>query len=319
MTGFESLEGRVAIVTGGARGVGAAICQDLVARGASVVVADNGASVDGRDTDPSVAQEFADRLGTSARPYTEDMSIPAAAKGAVDLAVDEFGGIDIVVNGAAILRDAFIFKTSPDNWDAVIRTNLSAAYYLLGAATPVMREQAKAGRGGEGDDPTYRWGRIVNLVSTVAYYGNYGQAAYGSAKGGLTALSRIVALDMSRSGVTSNAITPFAHSRVTEMIKPANDEQAAYKERALKISPDHVAKLVAYLCSEAAQNVSGQIFGVRGREVFLFSQPRPIASVTADGSEWDVTALAKAVEKDLSGKFSELITDLEAFNTDPAI
>lgn len=318
MTVSESLEGRVAIVTGGARGVGAAISQDLVARGAKIVVADNGASIDGRDTDPSVAQEFAGKLGVNALPYTEDMSIPAAAKGAVDLAVDTFEGLDIVVNAAAILRDAFIFKTSPDNWDAVIRTNLSAAYYLLGAATPVMREQAKVGRGGEGDSPSYDWGRIINLVSTVAYYGNYGQSAYGSAKGGLTALTRIVALDMARSGVTCNAVVPFAHTRVTEWIKPANDEQAAYKERALKIDPQHVTKLTAYLCSDAARGVTSQVIGVRGREIFLYSQPRPIAKFVTDQNP-SLDDVAKAVDQEFGDHFVEVITDLEAYNTDPVL
>lgn len=320
MTGSGSLEGRVAIVTGGARGVGAAISQDLAARGAAVIVADSGVEIDGRDSDPSVAQEFADKLGERGRAYTEDMSVPAAAKGVIDLAMDTWGGIDIVVNNAAILRDAFIFKASPDDWDAVIRTNLSSAYYLMGAATPVMRDQAKARRGlEEGKEGSYGWGRIINLVSTAAFYGNYGQAAYAASKGGLTALTRVVALDMARSGVACNAVVSFAHTRVTEAIQPANDEQAAYKERALKISPDHVAKLTGYLCSDAGRAVSGQIMGMRGREVFIFSQSRPAARAVAGEEGWTDDSLAAAVDGQLKEHFAELTTDLEAFNTDPVI
>ncbi len=329
MSDTNALEGRVAIITGGARGIGLAISEMLAARGASVIIADNGCDIDGRDPDPSVAQEVAGKLGEQARAYTSDMSVPAAAREAVDLAMEEFGGIDIVVNNAAILRDTLIFKPSVDDWDTVIRNNLSAAYYLIGAATPIMREQSKAGRGTEDgtEDGTengtegrkYTWGRIINLVSTAAFYGNYGQASYASAKGGLTSLMRITALDMMRSGITCNAVAPFAHTRVTEMIEPANDEQAAYKERGLTVPATHVGNLVGYLCSPAAQDVSGQLFGVRGREVMLFSQPRPIANIVAVGDEWDSDTLARTVDMELRGDFAELVTDLEIFNTDPKI
>ena len=316
MTGSGTLEGRVAIVTGGARGIGAAISSLLVARGASVVVADNGTSIDGRDGDPSVARDFADRLGARAVAYVEDMARAEAAAAAVDLAREAFGGIDIVINNAAILRDVLVFRGTPADWDSVIANNLSGAYYLVAAASAVMRDQAKAGRGtGE----AYDWGRIVNLVSTAAYIGNYGQASYASAKGGLTALMRITALDMARTRVTCNAVAPFAHSRVTDMIKPANDAQAAYKERALKVPADHVARLIGYLCSPAAQSVTGQILGVRGREVFVFSQPRPIAHVIAEHGPWDEDALAAAIESQLSPHFAPLETDLEVFNTEPHV
>ena len=137
MTDQNALEGRVAIVTGGARGIGLAISEMLVARGASIIIADNGCDIDGREPDASVAAEVADKLGDQVRAYTQDLSVPAAAREAVDLAVEEFGGIDIIVNNAAILRDSLVFKASADDWDTVIRTNLSAAYYLIGAATPI--------------------------------------------------------------------------------------------------------------------------------------------------------------------------------------
>lgn len=321
MMDINALDGRVAIVTGGARGIGLAISEMLVARGASVIVADNGCQIDGREPDPSVAEEIADKLGDRVRAFTKDMSVPAAAREAVDFAVEEFGGLDIVVNNAAILRDSLVFKASVDDWDTVIRNNLSAAYYLIGAATPVMREQSKAGRGiaEEDEGGKYIWGRIVNLVSTAAYYGNYGQASYASAKGGLTSLMRITALDMMRSGITCNAVAPFAHTRVTDMIEPANDEQASYKERGLTVPASHAANLVGYLCSPAAQDVSGQLFGVRGREVMLFSQPRPKANIVAVGDEWDSDTLARTVDKELRGDFADLVTDLEVFNTDPKI
>ncbi|MCY4547405.1 MAG: SDR family oxidoreductase [Defluviicoccus sp.] len=311
-----SLAGRVAIVTGGARGIGAAISTMLVERGASVVVADMGCGIDGRDPDPSLARAFADPLGERAVAYVEDMAVPAAAREAVALARDRFGGIDILVNNAAILRDAFVFRGTTADWDEAIRNNLSGAYYLIAAATPAMRDQAKSGRGGgEG----YGWGRIVNIVSSAAYIGNYGQASYASAKGGLTSLMRICALDMARSGVTCNAVAPFARSRVTESIVPANDEQAGYKERALGVPPEPVAGLVGYLCSPAAGGVTGQIFGVRGREVFVFSQPRPAARIVAEPGGWDEDALAAAVDRELKGAFAPLETDLEAFNTEPLV
>lgn len=313
---MTTLAGRVAIVTGGARGIGAAISTLLAERGASVVVADMGCAIDGRDGDPSVARSFAETLGENAVPYVDDMADPAAAREAVSLARERFGGIDILVNNAAILRDAFVFRGAAEDWDEVIRNNLSGAYYLISAATPAMRDQAKAGRGGGG---RYDWGRIVNIVSSAAYIGNYGQASYASAKGGLTSLMRIAALDMARSGVTCNAVAPFAHSRVTETIRPANDEQAAYKERALRVPAEPVAALVGYLCAPAASGVTGQIFGVRGREVFLFSQPRPAARIVAEPGGWDEDALAAAIDSELRSAFAPLETDLEAFNTDPLV
>ena len=231
------------------------------------------------------------------------------------LAVKKFGGLDILVNNAAILRDAFVFKLEPRDWEAVIRTNLSAAAFMTAAATPVLRDNAKSARGGN----PYGWGRIVNIVSTAGLYGNYGQAAYASAKAGLVGLTRVTALDMARAGVTANAIAPFAATRVTESIKPANEGQVLYKARAMKVPATHVATFAAFLCSPAAQKISGQLFGVRGREVFLFSQPRPVARMAKADGDWTPESLAGAVERELAPQFTELSTDLEAFNTEPVV
>ena len=305
------LEGRAALVTGGGRGIGRAIVERLHGDGASVVIADSGTGIDGNGSDPEVARSLAATLGKRAAPFTESIASPSAAAAAVGLAVERFGGIDIVVNNAAILRDAFIFKADPLNWDAVIRTNLTAPFHVLAAATPVMREQTKALRGGT----PYSWGRIVNIVSTAGFYGNYGQAAYASAKAGLLGLTRVVALDMQRSRVTCNAVAPFAATRVTDTIKPANPGQAAYKERALKVPAAAVAELVAWLAGPEAEDVSGQLFGVRGREVFLFAQPRPKARALSPGTE----GLGAAIAKELAPHYVELGTDLEAFGGDPVL
>ncbi|MGE0254708.1 MAG: SDR family NAD(P)-dependent oxidoreductase [Alphaproteobacteria bacterium] len=304
------LAGRVAVVTGGGRGVGAAIARGLHARGASVVIADSGTSIGGDGADPGVAAGLADELGARAAAFTESVASPSAAKALVDTAVDSFGGLDIVVSNAAILRDAFVFRADPYDWDAVIANNLSAAFYLLAAATPVLRDNGKAGRGGgEG----YRWGRIVTIVSTAGLYGNYGQSAYAASKAGLVGLTRVAALDMARSQVTANAVAPFAHTRVTDTIKPANEAQSAYKERALKIGAEHVGNLVGWLAGPDAGDVTGQVFGVRGREVFLFSQPRPARQAVHADAGWD------AVRRALEPGFVPLETDLEAFNTEPVL
>ncbi len=275
MTGL--LEGRAAIVTGAGRGIGRAIAEALVAEGASVIVADNGASIGGDDGDPEVARETAKALGKKAIAFSDSVASPGVARHLVELAVKQFGGIDIVVNNAAILRDAFVFRADPRDWDAVIRNNLSAPFYLINAASAVMREQGKSGRGGAGG---YDWGRIVNIVSSAGLYGNLGQAAYASAKAGLFGLTRVTAMDLARAQITANAVAPFARTRVTDIIQPANEAQKTYKERALKIGAHHVANLVTALCSPAGKGITGQLLGVRGREVFLFGQPRPVAKST---------------------------------------
>jgi NAD(P)-dependent dehydrogenase (short-subunit alcohol dehydrogenase family) len=307
--GTGTLAGHVALVTGGGRGIGRAIVEALHEAGASVVIADNGTAIDGAGADPAVATALAAELGSRAAAYVESIASPSTAAAAVDLALRRFGGIDIVVNNAAILRDAFIFKADALAWDAVIRNNLTAAYHVLAAATPAMREAQKAGRGAPSG-----WGRILNIVSTAGLYGTYGQAAYASAKAGLVGLTRVVALDMQRSQVTCNAVAPFAATRVTESIRPANAAQAAYKERALTVPARAAAELVAWLAGPEATGITGQLFGVRGKEIFLFSQPRPAARLINAGSN-----LGAAIAETLAPHYSELTTDLEAFATDPIV
>ena len=304
------LSGRVAIVTGGARGIGLAIVEELHRRGASVLIADSGVTIAGTEPVPAVAQSVASKLGTNTAAFCEDLSIPGAAERAVQSAVTAYGAIDIVVNNAAILRDSFIFKANRENWDQVIATNLSVPFALLAAATPLMREQQKNGRAP---------GRIVNIVSSAGLFGNFGQAAYASAKAGLMGLTRVVAMDMSRSKVTCNAIAPFAATRVTESIQPANDAQTAYKQRALRVPAHYVARLATFLSSNAHE-LTGQLFGVRGRELLLFSQPRPVArTLVSAGAAWDEAALAQAISREFAAGLTDLSTDLEFFNTEPIV
>jgi NAD(P)-dependent dehydrogenase (short-subunit alcohol dehydrogenase family) len=309
MTGL--LEGRAAIVTGAGRGIGRAIAEGLAAQGASVIVADVGASIGGEGVDPQPAREVAEKIGKKAIAFGESVASPGVAKQLVEMAVKNFGGIDIVVNNAAILRDAFVFRMTPGDWDAVIHNNLSAPFYLINAASAVMRDQGKSGRGGA----TYDWGRIVNIVSSAGLYGNLGQSAYASAKAGLFGLTRVAAMDLQRAAITVNAVAPFARTRVTDIIQPANDAQKTYKERALKIGAHHVANLVTALCTPAAKGITGQLLGVRGREVFLFGQPRPVGKLDVDKPE----TLAQDLTAKLGQKFTDMTTDLEAFNTEPLV
>jgi NAD(P)-dependent dehydrogenase (short-subunit alcohol dehydrogenase family) len=266
----DLLQGRVAIVTGAGRGIGRAIAESLVAEGARVVVADNGTSISGDGSDPEVARAAARELndktgGTRAVAFTESVASPGVARQLVDLAVKTFGGIDIVVNNAAIRRDAPVFDADPADWDAVIRTNLSAAFYLTGAASGVMRNRGKAGR-------------IVNIVSSVGFLGAPGQVAYASAKAGLLGLTRVTALDLADDEITANAVLPFAGSQPTD-----------------------VASLVTALCSPAGGSITGQLLGVRDREILLFGQPQPVARLEAGSA--DILA------GDIASKLAAQVTD----------
>lgn len=302
------LAGRVAIVTGGARGIGLAIVDDLIGHGANVVIVDSGVSISGEPVEPKLADEVMKKY-PSAAAVCADVADPHTASAAVEVALQRFGALDIIVNNAAILRDAFIFKANPEAFETVIRTNLTGAFLMLAAATPVMREQRKNGRAP---------GAIVNIVSTAGIYGNFGQSAYGAAKAGLIGLTRVVAHDLARSGINCNAVAPFAATRVTESIKPANDAQAAYRDKALRVPARYVARLVSFLASPAASAISGQLFGVRGREVFIFSQPRPVSKLLQPAGGYDLDGLAAGI-KALEPYYSDLVTDLEAFSADPVL
>jgi NAD(P)-dependent dehydrogenase (short-subunit alcohol dehydrogenase family) len=298
----------VAIVSGGARGIGRAIVEDFIAHGASVVIVDAGVSIGGEPVEPLLAAEVAAHMANAAA-ISGDVADRATAEHAVALAQERFGGVDIVVNNAAILRDSFIFKANHDAWDAVLRTNLTGAYRLLAAATPVMRDGAKAG---------HAPGAIVNIVSSAGLYGNFGQSAYAAAKAGLLGLTRVVAHDLARAKITCNAVAPFAATRVTESIQPANDAQAAYKQKALQVPASYVARLVSFLASPGGAGISGQLFGARGREVFMFSQPRPAARLLQPPGGHDLAGFAAGMQT-LQPHFADLITDLEAFASDPVL
>jgi NAD(P)-dependent dehydrogenase (short-subunit alcohol dehydrogenase family) len=310
MNPAQTLSGRVAVVTGGARGIGLAIVEELRRRGAAILIADSGVSIAGDDPDPSVAEAIAAKLGAGTAAFCEDLTVAGAPDRAVQSAVKAFGAVDIVINNAAILRDSFIFKASRESWERVIATNLTVPFALLAAATPLLREQQKNGRAP---------GRIVNIVSSAGLFGNFGQAAYASAKAGLVGLTRVVAMDMSRSKVACNAIAPFAATRVTESIQPANEAQTSYKQRALRIPAHYVARLATFL-STNAHDLTGQLFGVRGRELLLFSQPRPVArTLMSAGTDWDEAALSKAIGGEFGAGLTDLATDLEFFNTEPIV
>jgi NAD(P)-dependent dehydrogenase (short-subunit alcohol dehydrogenase family) len=294
-------DGKVALVTGGGRGIGLSIVRALARAGAHVVLNDAGLAIDGQPDEPDLANRVAEELRREGLTVTPSATSAANLEGARALAQEAaaVGPVDILVNNAAILQDRMVFNLDPASWDAVIANNLNAAFYLTRSLTGDMRRRL--------------WGRIINLVSSAGLVGSRGQANYGSAKGGLVALSRIAALDLARYGITVNAVCPFAQTRVTETIPPNTPWLVDYLTTVKGVAPpESVGRLVHYLCSEKAKIYTGQVFGVRGNELFLFSQPRPVGAITAIDPEhlddaffedafawWEEQGLLTSLETDL--------------------
>jgi NAD(P)-dependent dehydrogenase (short-subunit alcohol dehydrogenase family) len=219
------------------------------------------------------------------------------------MAMGKFGRLDAWVNAAAITSDRMLFNMTDEAWSQVLATNLSGAFFCMRAALKHFKER--------------RAGRLLNLISTAGLIGNIGQANYAASKAGMTALTRVAALEMARYGVSVNCVAPFAHTRMTESIKGVTPEQQAYLERARRATVEQILPLLSFLISEDVGGISGQVFGVRGHEVFLFSQPRPIRTVGTSGG-WTGESLKRAFEA-LRGGLTPLETDLELFQHEPLV
>lgn len=259
------LEGKVALVTGGGRGVGRGICLAMAEAGAKVVVNDLGATLEGQLDNEQPAEEVVRvirAMGGEAIADGGSVSDWNAANLMVKNAVDTFGRIDIVVNNAGILRDVMFHRMSEAEFDAVQAVHLKGSFNVSRAAATFFKEQES--------------GSYVHMTSTSGLIGNFGQANYASAKLGVMGLSKSIAIDMQKFGVRSNAVAPFAWTRMVSSIPTDTPEQKKRVEGLMKLVPEKVAPFVVALCADEAKAVSGQVFGVRNNEIYLFSQPRPI-------------------------------------------
>ena len=299
------LEGRAAIVTGAGRGIGREIALAMARQGASVVVNDLGASVTGEGADKSPGEEtvgLITQAGGKAVLNGDSVADWDAAQRIVKTATDAFGRVDIVVNNAGILRDVIFHKMTPEDWNAVIGVHLNGSFYVSRAAAPVFREQGS--------------GAFIHMTSTSGLIGNFGQANYSAAKLGIAGLSKSIALDMARFGVRSNAIASFAWSRMIGSIPTDTPEQQARVAKLKAMTPDKIAPMAVYLASDAAKDVTGQIFGVRNNEIIFFSQNRPLRTVQRTEG-WTAETIAEHAMPALRPHFYKLDRSADVFSWDP--
>ncbi|MBM4268970.1 MAG: SDR family NAD(P)-dependent oxidoreductase [Deltaproteobacteria bacterium] len=261
------LEGKVAVVTGSGRGIGRGIAVALAREGASVVVNDVGCATDGRGTEQDPATQVCKEIaafGGKAVPSYDSVSDYTAAKSIVDTAVGEFGRIDILVNNAGIVRDRSIVKMTEEEFDAVLAVHLKGSFNCGSHAIPKMKDQG--------------YGRIINITSSAGLRGNFGQTNYSAAKAALMGITFTWSIELGKYGITVNALAPAGMTRMVGGI-PGMEGRPVPPE----MNPDLNAPIVAYLASEKAAHVNGQVFGRRGYAFTIFQTPRPVAAMYKEG------------------------------------
>ena len=302
----RSMRNKVAVVTGAGGGIGRDIALQLAAAGACVVVNDIGASLSGEGNDTGPAEAVVREIraaGGTAVANTDSIATREGAARLIGQAVDAFGHIDCVVNNAGILRDRFFHKMSDEEWDAVLKVHLYGSFYTSSAAAGFFKEQ-----GG---------GAFVHMTSTSGLVGNRAQANYAAAKMGIVGLSRTIAIDLQRSGVRSNCVAPFAWGRMVASIPVTTPEQQRAAERKQQLmTPAKVAPLVVFLASDLAADVNGQVFAVRGNEIMLMSQPRPLKSVH-QSEGWTPEAIAAHALPAMRNGLTPLEETADVFNWAP--
>ncbi len=280
------LDGRVAIVTGAGRGIGRSVATLLARQGAAVVVNDLGSAVDGSGSDAGPASVVAQEIGAAggkAVANGADVSDHAAAEALAGTAIEQFGRLDVLVNVAGILRDRMVFNMTEEEWDDVIRVHLRGTFNTTKFAAAYWRSLR---------DPAAQ-NRIINFTSVSGLHGAPGQPNYAAAKMGIVGLTYSCANALGRYGVTVNAISPGAATRMTDSVPT---ERRTARAGADEWSPDNVAPVVAYLASERSGWITGRVVHSSGYEVALYSNPEPVVRVIGSGP-WDVDDLAAQVER----------------------
>jgi NAD(P)-dependent dehydrogenase (short-subunit alcohol dehydrogenase family) len=270
------------VITGAGRGIGREHALELARQGAVVVVNDLGGSPDGTGADATAAQAVVDEItaaGGEAVANTDDVSDWDGARRLIDQAIAAFGGLDVLVNNAGILRDRTIATMSEQEWDAVIRVHLRGTIAPSRFAVAYWREAAK--RTGQ---PT--GARLINTTSASGIYGNFGQSNYGAAKGGIASFTMIAAKELARYGATANAVAPAARTRLTEALMPA--------DHASDLGPEHISPLVAWLASDQSGEITGRVFDVMGSRIGVAESWRLGPEVVKDGG-WEAAELSSVI------------------------
>jgi len=280
-------DGRVVVVTGSGRGLGRAHALELARQGAKLVVNDIGAELDGTGSSSGPAGEVVDEIreyGGEAIANGDDISDPAGAEAVIRTAIDTFGDLHAVVNNAGILRDRMLVNMSVDEWDAVIKVHLRGTFCMSQQAGAYWREQSKNGVAVDG--------RIINTTSPTGLYGNVGQTNYGAAKAGIAMFTIIAAQELSRYGVTVNAICPAARTRMTDTLRRPPTETPADGFDAY--DPANVSPLVAWLASPEAADVTGRVFNVRGGTISI-AEPWMAGAGVEKGARWETAELGPVI------------------------
>ena len=280
MTGICA--GRVAIVTGAGRGIGRHHALELAREGAKVIVNDLGGAADGSGTDTIPAQAVADEItaaGGTALANTADISDWSGAQSLIDQAIEEFGGLDVLVNNAGILRDRTIASMTEAEWDDVIRVHLRGTIAPTHFAAAYWRSQAK-----QTGKPTDA--RLINTTSASGIFGNFGQSNYGAAKAGIAAFTIIAAKELAAYGATANAVAPTARTRLTESVLPPN--------AGLDLRPDHIAPLITWLASPESTAITGRVF-LAGAGQIAIAEPWRLGPEATKQGVWTSTELSTVI------------------------
>jgi NAD(P)-dependent dehydrogenase (short-subunit alcohol dehydrogenase family) len=302
------LDGKVVVVTGagggrGAKGVGECIAIEAASLGARVVVNDVGRLDSGRST-AEITVEAIKAAGGSAAVSLDSVASWSGAEKLIQCAIDNFGRIDGVVNNAGVLRDKIFFKMTEEEWDISISVNLKGCFNVARMAAPHLKDQNS--------------GSIIHMTSSSGLIGNFGQANYCAAKLGLVGLSKAIALDMQRFKVRSNCIAPFAMTpMVIGGVPNQTDEDKARWRVIERMKPENIAPFACAMLSDAASDITGQIFGVRANEIYLFNQPRPIRTAHSAEPGWTAETVVKRVFPMFRPSFFPLDRSMDVFSWDP--